>query len=100
MPDLDIAWRKEPPAGPMERQAYHWQHTDLPRREDLECYCNLDGVLIDCAVTENDLIGWQDRFAILADELPGISFAQISLQQRWLKLTAPDEYVEKMLAGF
>ena len=85
--------------GPMERQVYHWQHTDLPRREDLESFCHLDGVLIDCTESPKDLIDWQDRFANLADELPGISFSQIALQQRWLKLTAPHDYVEKMLAG-
>ena len=85
--------------GQMERQVYHWRQTHLPQREDLDGYFNLDGVLIDCAVSENDLIGWQDRFATLADELPAISFSQISHQQRWLTLTASDEYVAKMLAG-
>ncbi len=85
--------------GPMERQVYYWQHTDLPQRKALEGFSHLDGVLIDCTVSEIDLIDWQDRFAILADELPGISFSQIPLQQRWLKLTAPHEYVDKMLAG-
>ena len=85
--------------GQMERQVYHWQHTDLPRHEDLEDFSQLDGVLIDCTVSQKDLIDWQDRFASLADELPGISFSQIAHQQRWLKLTAPDEYVEKILDG-
>ena len=86
-------------SGQMERQVYHWRHSALPRRDDLEGFSHLDGVLIDCRVSQKNLIGWQDRFAILADGLPGISFSQIPFQQRWLKLTAPDEYVEKMLAG-
>jgi hypothetical protein len=85
--------------GQMERQVYHWQRADLPRREDLEGFSGLDGVLIDCTVSENDLFDWQDQFAARAHDLPAISFSQISLQQRWLKLTAPHEYVEKMLVG-
>ena len=65
----------------------------------LEGFSHLDGVLIDCTLSEIELIDWQDRFANLSDDLPGISFSQIPLQQRWLKLTAPQEYVDKMLAG-
>ena len=85
--------------GQMERQVYRWQHANLPQREHLDSFSNLDGVLIDCAVSENDLMAWQDRFATRADELPAIGFSQISHQRRWLTLTASDEYVDKMLAG-
>ena len=85
--------------GQMERQVYHWQRADLPRREDLEGFSGLDGVLIDCTVSENDLFDWQDQFAARAHDLPAISFSQISFQRRWLTLTAADEYAGKMLAG-
>ena len=85
--------------GPMERQVLRWQQSRLPQRQDLEDFFNLDGVLIDAALPEDELIAWQDRFAGLADDIPAIGFAQISLQQRWLTLTASDDYVANMLAG-
>jgi hypothetical protein len=85
--------------GPMERQVLRWQQSHLPQRQDLEDFINLDGVLIDVALPEDQLIAWQDRFAGLADDMPAIGFARIALQQRWLTLTASDDYVAGMLAG-
>jgi radical SAM superfamily enzyme YgiQ (UPF0313 family) len=83
--------------GPMQRQIYRWQQSRLPQHADLDGFSNLDGVLIDCAVPEDELMAWQDRFANQADEIAAISFSQISHQQRWLTLTASDDYVEQML---
>jgi hypothetical protein len=81
----------------MQRQIYRWQQSRLPQHADLDGFSNLDGVLIDCAVPEDELMAWQDRFANQADEIAAISFSQISHQQRWLTLTASDDYVEQML---
>jgi hypothetical protein len=82
----------------MERQAYWWRRSVLPSIEELGEFAELDGVLIDSAVPPAELCAWQDRWGPLAAEQYHISFAEVGLQRRWLLLTCPDEYVEKVMA--
>ena len=57
----------------------------------------LDGILIDVAGATGETEAWQDRFAGHAENMPSISFVDVLLQKRWLKLTMPDDYVDKAL---
>jgi hypothetical protein len=84
--------------GEMERQAYWWRRSVLPSLEDLGEFAELDGVLIDSAVPPAEICAWQDRWGPPAAEQCHISFAEVGLQRRWLLLTCPDEYVEKVMA--
>ena len=83
--------------GEMERQAYWWRRSELPDLEDLGEFAELDGVLIDSAVPPAEICAWQDRWEPAAEQYH-ISFAEVGLQRRWLLLTYPDEYVEKVMA--
>ena len=83
--------------GEMERQAYWWRRAALPSLEDLGEFAELDGVLIDSAVPPAEICAWQDRWEPAAEQYH-ISFAEVGLQRRWLLLTCPDEYVEKVMA--
>jgi len=84
--------------GEMKRQVYWWRRSELPSLEDLGEFAELDGVLIDCAVSPAEICAWQDRWGLPAAEQYHISFAEVGLQRRWLLLTCPDEYVEKVMA--
>jgi hypothetical protein len=79
-------------SGEMQRQVFWWQRPHLPEMSDLMSLSNVEGVLIDVAVSEHKLYDWQDRFAEYAEDVPFISFADVELQQRWLLLSAPAEY--------
>jgi radical SAM superfamily enzyme YgiQ (UPF0313 family) len=82
--------------GEMERQAYWWRRSALPSLEDLGEFAELDGVLIDSAVPPTEICAWQDRWEPAAEQYH-ISFAEVGLQRRWLLLTRPDEYVERVM---
>lgn len=79
-------------SGPMQRQILWWKRNRLPSDRDLELRWGIDGILIDVPAAAEKLKRWQDRTAAMAAELTGICFADPSLQNRWLRLTAPDEY--------
>ena len=83
--------------GEMERQAYWWRRSALPSLEELGEFAELDGVLIDSALPPAESCAWQDRWGSAAEQYH-ISFAEVGLQRRWLLLTCPDEYVEKVMA--
>jgi len=83
--------------GEMERQVYWWRRSALPSLEELGEFAELDGVLIDSAVPPAEICAWQDRWESAAEQYH-ISFAEVGLQRRWLLLTCPDEYVEKVMA--
>lgn len=83
--------------GEMERQAYWWRRSALPSLEELGEFAELDGVLIDSALPPAEICAWQDRWGSAAEQYH-ISFAEVGLQRRWLLLTCPDEYVEKVMA--
>jgi radical SAM superfamily enzyme YgiQ (UPF0313 family) len=83
--------------GEMERQAYWWRRSALPSLEELGEFAELDGVLIDSVLPPAEICAWQDRWGSAAEQYH-ISFAEVGLQRRWLLLTCPDEYVEKVMA--
>jgi hypothetical protein len=83
--------------GEMERQAYWWRRAALPSLAELGEFAELDGVLIDSAVPPTEICAWQDRWEPAAEQYH-ISFAEVGLQRRWLLLTSPDEYLEKVMA--
>jgi hypothetical protein len=76
----------------MQRQVYWWWHSALPGPEDLKSLCELDGMLLDPAVPIQSIESWQDRFAGSAAEYLFISFADVTLQKRWMALTVADSY--------
>ncbi len=81
----------------MERQVFWWEKNRFPEMTDLLQLTGLDGILIDVAGSNGETEAWQDRFAGHAENMPFISFANVLLQRRWLKLTMPDDYVSKAL---
>ena len=81
----------------MERQVFWWEKNRCPEMGDLLQLTELDGILIDVAGSNAETEAWQDRFAGNAENMPFISFADVLLQRRWLKLTMPDDYVSKAL---
>ena len=81
----------------MERQVFWWEKNRFPEMIDLSQLSRLDGILIDVAGSNSEAEAWQDRFAGHAEDMPSISFADVLLQKRWLKLTMPDDYVDKAL---
>ena len=86
-------------SGDMQRQIYWWKAPDLPEMETLRALDELDGILIDAQLTDEKLISWQDRFAEQAGDMIPVSFADITLQRRWLNLTAVDDYYSAMMNG-
>ena len=58
---------------------------------------DMDGVLIDAPASAAKIRAWQDRLGRDAAEKHHISFADARLQQRWLVLASPDEYVENVM---
>jgi hypothetical protein len=81
----------------MERQVLWWEKNRFPEMSDLLELSELDGILIDVAGPSGETEAWQDRFAGHAENMPPISFADVLLQKRWLKLKMPDDYVSKAL---
>ena len=81
----------------MERQVFWWDKKQLPEMPDLLQLSELDGILIDAGDSNDETEAWQDRFAGHAEDIPPISFTDVLLQRRWLKMTMPDDYVSKAL---
>ncbi|MGD9079026.1 MAG: radical SAM protein [Desulfobacterales bacterium] len=81
----------------MEREVLWWQKNRFPVMNELLQLSELDGILIDVAGATGETEAWQDRFAGHVGNMPPISFADVLLQKRWLKLTMPDDYVDKAL---
>jgi len=74
--------------GEMQRQVYWWRHQTLPETVDLEALARFDGILLDPGAPTAALRNWQDRMAGINEELPYISFSEIGLQERWVRLIA------------
>jgi radical SAM superfamily enzyme YgiQ (UPF0313 family) len=83
--------------GDMERQVFWWHRATLPELKDLGEFEGLDGILIDAPAAKQEIVAWQDGFGRQAAEKHHISFADAHLQRRWLLLSNPDEYVEKVM---
>lgn len=83
--------------GIMKRQVFLWKSDHLPDMAELEELFSLDGVLMDNRVSREAWIKWQDEFAKQEDKIPFISFADISLQHRWIGLTSDGEYWSEAL---
>jgi hypothetical protein len=84
--------------GDMERQVFWWRKPALPELKDLAEFEDLDGILIDAAASDREIVAWQDRNGQEAAEKHHISFADAHLQRRWLLRAGPDEYVEKVMS--
>lgn len=79
-------------APPFHRQVFWWKRPAPPTQEELQELDALDGVLLDSDLPEEEWKRWQDRNAPAAGDLPPLTFAEMGLQRRWLRLTAPEEY--------
>ncbi len=77
---------------PFHRQVFWWKRPAPPTPEELRGLEALDGVLLDTDLSESEWKRWQDRNAPAAEDLPPLTFADLGLQRRWLRLTAPEEY--------
>ena len=78
----------------MERQVYWWKAAELPTLSDFKRLDGLDGVLIDTPAGKGQIIAWQDRFVEHAEDIPFVSFSDVTLQKRWLLQTAPSDFSE------
>lgn len=74
----------------MQRQILQWSGNGLPGLSVLTDLFHLDGILI--PGRGEALLHWQDAMAELHEDIPPISFADISLQIRWLSMTEKDKY--------
>jgi len=83
--------------GEMKRQVFWWKNIKMPEREDLDTLSDFNGILIDSPGSYDEIINWQDRLAGHADDILFVSFSDIGLQKRWIKLTAFDEYYTNVL---
>jgi radical SAM superfamily enzyme YgiQ (UPF0313 family) len=81
----------------MQRQVLWWEKNRFPEMSDILQLSDLDGILIDVARPTGETEAWQDRFAGHAENMPPVSFADVLLQKRWLKLTMADDYVSTAL---
>jgi radical SAM superfamily enzyme YgiQ (UPF0313 family) len=81
----------------MERQVFWWRERDLPALRDLAAFEGLDGILIDAPLSARKIIAWQDHFGTEAAEKYHISFADATLQRRWLMLANPGEYAPNVM---
>jgi hypothetical protein len=76
----------------MERQVLWWKGPGLPSFEQIQPRFDMDGIFIDGSMDQNELIHWQNRYHEYSDTMTSVSFSDRSLQNRWLKLIAPEEY--------
>lgn len=83
--------------GEMKRQVYWWKGPRLPDLYELKGLWELDGILIDSKASENTLESWQENLMAYKEEVIYISFSNISLQKKWIKRSAPDDYFFEML---
>ena len=74
----------------MQRQVLLWSGNGLPGLSVLTDFFHLDGILI--PGRGEALFHWQDAMAELHEDIPPVSFADISLQVRWLSMTEKDKY--------
>jgi hypothetical protein len=74
----------------MQRQVLQWSGNGLPGLSILADLFHLDGILI--PGRGEALLHWQDAMAQIHEEIPPVSFADISLQVRWLSMTEKDKY--------
>jgi hypothetical protein len=84
-----LVTRRQTPrfTGDMQRQVFWWDHPKLPDLSGLQGLAELDGLLVDSPCSAAQLKAWQDLFLPQAAEYLTIGFADVSLQQRWLRLT-------------
>lgn len=78
--------------GEMKRQIFWWKKPHLPEQPDFEALSDWDGILIDSMADESAMAVWQERYAAQAEDLPWLSFASLTQQERWLKLSTADRY--------
>ena len=76
--------------GPMQRQVKQWAGAGLPGLSVLTDLFHLDGILI--PGQGQPLLHWQDVMAEIHEDIPPVSFADISLQIRWLSMTEKEKY--------
>lgn len=78
--------------GIMKRQVYWWKKDRLPELSDMESLNYLDGILIDGTYSKSSVHSWQTEFASIADTIFPITFGDIRFQDRWMALTASNDY--------
>jgi hypothetical protein len=83
--------------GDMERQVFWWKGRQFPEMSDLKALSAFDGVLIDVSASNDEVERWQDGFAGHAPDVPFVSFVDVRMQKRWLRLTMPGDYVSQAL---
>jgi hypothetical protein len=78
--------------GPMEREVLVWKHDYMPDINMLYSMEKFSGILIDNNLEDNCLIEWQKESAAHSENLLHISFADVSIQAQWVKMTLEDSY--------
>jgi hypothetical protein len=86
-------------SGDMERQIHWWKSPMLPSIEQLQPRFDIHGILIDAPVSISDLMHWQDRFHQYSESITAITFSDRNLQNRWLRMSSPEEYYFPLREG-
>jgi len=74
----------------MQRQVLQWSGNALPGLSVLTDFFHLDGILI--PGRGQMLLHWQDAMAEIHEDIPPVSFVDITLQKRWLSMTEKEKY--------
>ncbi len=81
-------------SGEMKRQIFLWTNMNMPNAVELEELSGFDGIVIDNNAQVSVIKEWQNKFATSVCEMIPVSFADLSLQKNWLKLTAEDDFFQ------
>lgn len=84
------------PQGEMERQVFYWRKMELPDKTALDALSDWDGIIIGDSVARDAAEKWQAEFADSVNDFLPVSFADLTLQKNWIRLTAEDEFVIAM----
>lgn len=84
--------------GICKRQVFWYKNNRVPERRDLENLDHLDGILFDNTAPMSTWEKWQDDVKASAGDLLPVSFADIELQYRWMKMVNSEGYWLKAFA--
>lgn len=86
--------------GCMEREILLWDRKRLPDIEELYSISEFDGILIGSDLDKNLIADWQNDILPYYENLPHISFSDISMQINWIRLSSPDSYFSGFFDNF
>ncbi len=76
----------------MCRQVFWWTRQILPSAAELAGLEDFDGIFIPDRFSESAVSRWQNVIAPQCQELPALTFADATMQKRWIRITLSDDY--------